>query len=129
VERMRRELCFALRKEGKGKKCTRAEPHLFVEAESRNRNTALTTNQFQTSKMLGALVKIIQRQYYRYSVTFGINMLGHTESAIFHTVLLITMLVFLNYAISSFFFFTEMMKTYSHSTNSHIHDQKDVQIS
>jgi hypothetical protein len=56
-------------------------------------------------------------------------MLGHTESAIFHTVLFITMLVFVNYAISSFFFFAEIMKSHYHSTNSLITDQQEVQLS
>lgn len=78
----------------------------------------------ERDKMLRAIIKIIQRQYFRYTVMTGIYMLGHVESAILHTFLLLSLLLFINYAVSSYLFFCDLLK--SSSFNSITYDQDQV---
>ncbi len=52
--------------------------------------------------MFGWLIRVLKRQYYRYTVMTAIYMLGHVEAAILHVLMLMTFLFLLNYSMSFF---------------------------
>jgi hypothetical protein len=78
--------------------------------------------------MLGAIIKIIQRQYYRYTLMTGIYMLGFTEAAMVHALLFVIFLFLVNYTFASYVFFSEFLKS-SPSFNSIVSGHEDVNIS
>jgi hypothetical protein len=61
--------------------------------------------------MLQAIIKIIQRQYYRYTLMTGIYMLGFGEAAMVHALLFVVFLFLVNYTFASYLFFVEFLKS------------------
>lgn len=63
--------------------------------------------------MLKSILKILERQYFRYTVMTGIYMLNSFEAFLLHILLFFILLLLTNYTITSFVFLSEFIKTTS----------------